>query len=139
MKSAVCLLIPNGRLALAISRRGNNTQWGLPGGKVDPGESNIEALQREVFEEIGLVTDPLDFEPLYCTVCPGKTADDTYWVTTYLWKGEPPPESKMKAEQGFELAWMDMAKLMSPNSSPFASYNVSVVDAYLAYAYDPAT
>jgi 8-oxo-dGTP pyrophosphatase MutT (NUDIX family) len=29
-------------------------QWGLPGGRIEPGESPIEAAHREVFEETGL-------------------------------------------------------------------------------------
>lgn len=40
---------------LVISRRNDTTKWGLPGGKVDPGESNIKAVQRETVEETGMI------------------------------------------------------------------------------------
>jgi 8-oxo-dGTP diphosphatase len=32
--------------------------WSLPGGRVEPGETDTEALKREMREETGLVVDP---------------------------------------------------------------------------------
>jgi 8-oxo-dGTP pyrophosphatase MutT (NUDIX family) len=37
-----------------LTKRTDNSQWCLPGGAVDPGESVAEACEREVFEETGL-------------------------------------------------------------------------------------
>lgn len=48
-----------GRLLLV--RRGNAPSaglWSLPGGRVEPGESEVEAVVREVAEETGLVVEP---------------------------------------------------------------------------------
>jgi 8-oxo-dGTP diphosphatase len=60
---ALVLLVRDGRLLLARKRRGLGT--GLlvaPGGKVEPGESAVEAAVRELAEETGLVagTDQLE-------------------------------------------------------------------------------
>jgi 8-oxo-dGTP pyrophosphatase MutT (NUDIX family) len=40
-----------------LVRRLDTGDWELPGGRVDPGESALEALTREVMEETGLVID----------------------------------------------------------------------------------
>ena len=49
----------DGRLLLI--RRGNEPGrglWSVPGGRVEPGESDAEAVVREMAEETGLVVEP---------------------------------------------------------------------------------
>lgn len=48
-------LISEGRVLLA-RRRMPSGQWELPGGKVEPGESDHQALQRELLEELSVHT-----------------------------------------------------------------------------------
>ncbi len=50
-----------GRLAMERSRAG---EYKLPGGSVDPGEGEAEALCREVREELGLLVVPSSLRPL---------------------------------------------------------------------------
>ncbi len=136
MKSAVCVLIPMGNnpmtaTFLSVSRRNDDTLWGLPGGKVDPGETNLEAIVREVREEVGLQLPPEELEPLFSDVCYGKSLDDTFWVTTYLWTRKPEPlTSGVAPEEGLSVSWKNDIVLVDPFKSPFAQYNHGVFRAY---------
>ncbi len=54
-----------GGAAILLTRRGSrlsthSNQWALPGGRLDPGESPMEAAMREIREEIGLHLDEAD-------------------------------------------------------------------------------
>lgn len=137
MKAAVCVVIPSSLAFsfLAVTRKHNDTVWGFPGGKVDPGESNVEALVRETFEEVGFSLDPLYLEPIFSDVLPGQGPDDTYWVTTYIWTGPGPSVELLKAETGLAIGWLTAATLTSSETTPFAAYNEKVFEAYRKHSH----
>jgi 8-oxo-dGTP pyrophosphatase MutT (NUDIX family) len=85
--SVKAIILRNGKILLLkpTNPRGSIGGWDGPGGHIMPGESPLEALKREVFEETGLkVQNPLPikiFVPpsgktfyliFLCTVPPGK-------------------------------------------------------------------
>lgn len=53
-RAACCLILNDNGKVLAVSRKDDPTAFGLPGGKVDPGETPEEAAVRELQEETGL-------------------------------------------------------------------------------------
>jgi ADP-ribose pyrophosphatase YjhB (NUDIX family) len=55
--SAVVRRVRGGEEIL-LMQRSDNAHWGLPGGHVEPGESVLDAVRREVFEETGWRIEP---------------------------------------------------------------------------------
>ena len=136
MKHAVCLIITstNGRY-FAVSRRNDTTQWGFPGGKVDPGESHDEAIIRETKEEIGFFVHKTEIIPIYSGLCRGKDGHD-FWVTTYLYTELVEEEyllANTKLEDGLASAFATGDDLVTASFSPFNFYNdeaLTAVDKY---------
>jgi 8-oxo-dGTP pyrophosphatase MutT (NUDIX family) len=56
MDGEACFLITRRTSSL----RNHSGQWALPGGRLDPGETIVEAALRETHEEIGLILRPAD-------------------------------------------------------------------------------
>jgi 8-oxo-dGTP pyrophosphatase MutT (NUDIX family) len=50
--TAGLIVIKDNKLLLAYS--GNKKAWYLPGGKIDAGENSIQALEREIWEELNI-------------------------------------------------------------------------------------
>ena len=48
------LITPDQHILLVRFEFPTRTVWSLPGGGIDPGETHLEALHRELIEEVGL-------------------------------------------------------------------------------------
>ena len=54
-------IVRDGQGRLLLIQRGHDPEagrWSLPGGRVEPGESDAQALAREMLEETGLIVTP---------------------------------------------------------------------------------
>lgn len=70
-KEAVCALIPLHGKYLTVSRKTDSKDIGMPGGKVELGETLEQAVIREVLEETGYLLDPHSLRHVYTADCTG--------------------------------------------------------------------
>jgi 8-oxo-dGTP pyrophosphatase MutT (NUDIX family) len=122
MKEAVCLVTQNAEgKYLSVSRWNDYSKFGLPGGKVDPGETPMQAAARELKEETGYLAgdltliDTRDYnnERVYC-----------YKV---ILAGTPLSNEELIANGEGIMAWVDFSVLCE---GPFGDYNSVVLKEY---------
>ena len=89
------------------------------GGKLEPGESPVDAAVREVAEELGVVVAPADLEAISVITYPFVDRDEwsqrSHGFIARNWTGEPAASSELDprwfdiAEIPFDRMWADAA------------------------------
>lgn len=130
MPQAACALIvrPNDGKVLAVSRKYDLSKFGLPGGKLDLGETPREAAIRETLEETGLAIELVCF--LHGDVCEGEVPHYTWTYFATI------KESKGPSEEVGRVLWVPWRRLFE---GPFGEYNRHVFEAFKERARAPAT
>lgn len=85
--------------------------WEVPGGKVEDGESDQEALIRELKEELAIEVDVEDFVGMSCVVV-GQKEIEMYVYRCTIQKGTP------QAIEHKEIMWADESQLACASWAP---------------------
>lgn len=93
---------PDGsELALIRRSRHGFTEWTLPKGKLDPGESYLEAAVREVEEETGWRARPIRFAGILQYQVQGESKLVCFWEMELLGPGTAHPNGEVD-----EVRWV---------------------------------
>lgn len=115
------LILNDDGQVLLVTRR-DSTEVGLPGGKVDAGETFLEAAIRETFEETGILIDESTVEEVFSDVCLGEVNYETKCFET-KYNGKAP----LQLESGIIPKWGSISELIE--NSPFKEYNKKLLEA----------
>ena len=107
-QKAVAIVLMKDDRVLGVTRKNNLDDWGLPGGKLEAGETFAEAAIRETKEETGL--DIFNLKSIYWRM------DDSFAVVAYIadWKGE------ITTSESGKVDWVTFTEL---KAGTFGEYN----------------
>lgn len=123
--SALVVVHPDGQSLLMV-RKSGTTSFMLPGGKPEPGETAVQAIVREIAEELGPALDPVDLEELGTwTAQAANEAGFSVTGTVFLHDGIPDGldvEDPQVLEEIEEAGWFPWDALPADTSArQFAS------------------
>ena len=127
MNKAACVALVDSRIkTIKMVTRKNNQLLGMPGGKLNPGETFREAAIRETFEETGvsLTHEQITEEPIYI----GQVGD--FEVATFLAFISDDPQFVQK-EHGVKTVSLPVSSIADVNLVEFPEYNQHVRDELL--------
>lgn len=119
-----CAIIEKGQLVLAAQRSATMSlplKWEFPGGKIDPGESCEECLQRELIEEMGITVK------IHHTLPPFTHHYSTFTVTLYPYVCTV-EQGELILHEHAAISWLPPAELYSLD---WAEADLPVIEAYL--------
>ena len=91
---------------ILLVRHGYVEGWHLPGGGVEPGETLLEALARELLEESNVVLrgTPQLHGMFHNSLASARDHIAVFVVREFEWKGPPPPNLEIREAKFFPLA-----------------------------------
>lgn len=118
--AAAALIIDYSGLFLGVSRKYDQTDFGLPGGKLEPDQNFADACTAEVEQETGLQV--IKMKPIFGARCGTEGVHRVHWNLTFLCKVEGYIHTKEKGK----VAWVPTGRLLVDEwgkPQAFAQYN----------------
>jgi len=126
----VAAAVMNSKQQILIARRAQHEtysgQWEFPGGKIEPGESPVDALVREIKEELGLDIDVGTGHSLGQITHAYAPYDVALEVFVVQWSGQP-----VVLSDHSEVAWVSVSDLQAYNLAPADRPFIEKIEAYL--------
>jgi 8-oxo-dGTP diphosphatase len=99
--------------------------WEFPGGKIEPGESPVEALHREIAEELSVALDPLEKLPKSDhSYVPGQIIRLYPFICRIFGDGVPVPKEHAA------IRWVIVSEL---RTLEWAAADLPILESYLKY------
>lgn len=122
LPNVIMLAYTPGGKVITVSRRGVYTEAGLPGGKVEFGESGIQALKREIHEELNIDLDISLLDPIY------RAEEDGTQTLVYRYnKTIDIADLPIVNSENCYITAMELQHLRDKQVSPFWEYNDGLI------------
>ena len=110
VSASMCILYDEEK-GILMQRRSDTGNWGIPGGGLEIGESEIDGLYREVKEETNLdIFNPKLFYVRSNVHMVYPNGDETYYTDIVFYVNEYSGELKLD-EESLELKWFKLNEL----------------------------
>jgi mutator protein MutT len=118
-KRGAGIIFTDGQKILLLRRADGDHRntWGQPGGKVEPGETPIDAAVRESKEECGVVTGS--------RIAQFEEKDGGHQWTTYIYKIDKPFKCKLSHEHN-KWKWFEFEELDNIDLHPKLKENIDL-------------
>jgi len=126
--AAVMLIINREGKILAVSRRYDSSKFGLPGGKLEEGESTSDAARRETLEETGVKVTACDL--IYTRVEKKHNDSGEDFNTHCFYATEFDDSGLVKSSEEGTVKWMSSSELTSMEHGAFPDYNSKTIESF---------
>ena len=123
-KRVRAIIINNGKVLTIKRTKPDQTYWVMPGGGVESGETNQQALIREIKEELGLIIEPREILIEVSSTKPETFGQMEYFyacniINGILGSGDGPEFQKDSAYVGsFDFEWLSAQDLINIDLRP---------------------